>query len=335
MPIQLFGRDQIVVDYERNRHYTNSLDDSLNTRVAVGVRSKIRHWLDEVYRYIYSVGFLRITIVHWVLLVTWIVLLLNFTSVYRKMYNKSALFTTMCTNVLLFGISDILAQCAVCYMSSKMDPIPGFIDSTARNLIDQLQLSSGDHQLHRQNDRGEDDDDDISIFNDYGPSRLQTGMYDPGIEIDPGHHEESGDNSEDGSYKFDVYRWLCFMFWGLFLSFFQVPWYKFLNYFYTEDPTVVQVLERVLSDQLVYSPISLYCFFMYSNYIMEGGDADSFRKKIEKVYISTLGCNYLVWPMVQFVNFLVMPKHFQVPFSSSVGVLWNCFLSMRNASHSI
>lgn len=119
---------------------------------------------------------------------------------------------------------------------------------------------------------------------------------------------------------------------GIFISFFQAPWYKFLNFFYTEDPTVVQVFERVLSDQLLYSPISLYCFFMFSNYVMEGGDKDTLGKKIQRLYISTLGCNYLVWPMVQFINFLIMPRDFQAPFSSSVGVVWNCFLSMRNAS---
>lgn len=55
--------------------------------------------------------------------------------------------------------------------------------------------------------------------------------------------------------------------------------------------------------------------------------------EIQRLYIGTLGCNYLLWPAVQFINFLAVPKHLQVPFSSSVGVLWNCFLSMRNASH--
>lgn len=263
--------------------------------------------------------FYRVSIVHWIMLFIWVALLLCFTSVYRKLYDASALFATMCTNILLFGISDILAQSIHCYLSYTVDPVPQVIDSTARNIMNRIR---GDSVTDRDTESGYESDN-LSVFNDYGISPTPT---------DEIYHSEYDDAPE--THIFDFYRWICFMSWGFILSFFQVPWYKFLNYFYTEDPTVVQVLERVLSDQLLYSPVSLYCFFMYSNYIMEGGDAETFGKKIQRLYISTLGCNYLVWPTVQFINFLVVPKHFQVPFSSSVGILWNCFLSMRNASSS-
>lgn len=269
------------------------------------LRSLLQEWLDRVTH----LRVMRVSVVHWAVLSVWTALLLNFTSVYRTLYNKSPLFATMCTNVLLFGISDALAQSVHCYMSYTVDPVPRIVDTTARNLVSRF---TGDEGY---------ESDNLSVFNDYGET-----PYDDEI----GEEEDDEDFRE--THIFDFYRWICFMAWGFSVSFFQVPWYKFLNFFYTEDPTVVQVLERVLSDQLLYSPIQLYCFFMYTSYIMERGNLDTFNKKIQRLYISTLGCNYLVWPLVQFINFLAVPKHFQVPFSSSVGVLWNCFLSMRNAS---
>ncbi|CDO92418.1 unnamed protein product [Kluyveromyces dobzhanskii CBS 2104] len=298
--------------------------------------NKVHQWKAAVHELIYRLRhfkILKITIVHWAVLCTWIFLLLHFTSVYKAIYQSSALVATMCTNVLLFGTSDCLAQSISCFLSYKIDPVPDVVNKVTRSLVAGL-------SLHRSESFDDNNSDNVSIFNDYGGQR-------PSLEqpIEARHSNLSHDWNRDSDFDygadesahelFSFYRWICFMFWGWFLSFFQVPWYKFLNYFYTEDPTVVQVLERVLSDQLVYSPISLYCFFMYSNYIMEHGDADSFQIKIKNIYITTLGCNYLVWPMVQFINFSMVPKHLQVPFSSSVGVLWNCFLSMRNSSNSI
>lgn len=113
---------------------------------------------------------------------------------------------------------------------------------------------------------------------------------------------------------------------------FQVPWYVILNMLFTEDPSIVQTFERILSDQLFYSPISLYCFFAFANYIMEAGDVYTFRSKIKKIYLSTLAINYMLWPLMQFVNFSFIPKDDQPLFSSCVSVVWNVVLSLRNAS---
>ena len=309
MPIQLFDRDQIAVSYG-----DDDMERGWTRRASRNVREKLLEWARRVDDKIQGYTLLHVGIVHWTLLTIWVMLLVKVASVYGRMYKRSALFTTLCTNAVLFGTSDILAQCILQYTWDPVDPTPAALDATAHNLVSRYALF-GDQDSDAENDS-------ISLYNEYGPGATAQS---------PVPYHQSAQHPP----RFDFFRWLCFMAWGSFLSFFQVPWYKVLNFFYTEDPTVVQVLERVLSDQLVYSPISLYCFFMYSNYIMQKGDSASFKVKIQKVYLGTLGCNYLVWPPVQFINFLVVPKHLQVPFSSSVGVVWNCFLSMRNASHSV
>lgn len=314
----------------------HSFESGLRDRV-VGKIDEGKMWLWDMVDKIRHFKIFKITVIHWGVLVTWIGLLLHFTSVYRSLYRSSALLATMCSNVLLFGTSDCLAQCISCFMCYKVDPVPKALDDMTKNIMSGLGSHRRFSRMEEDDDYNDNDDmgsDDASIFNDYGIQR-DARHPDDEYRVDSQDMEWMSDFDSDvpDHELFSFYRWVCFMCWGWILSFCQVPWYKFLNYLYTEDHTFVQVLERVLTDQLVYSPISLYCFFMYSNYIMEHGDAASFETKIRNIYVSTLGCNYLVWPMVQFINFLLVPKHLQVPFSSSVGVLWNCFLSMRNSSN--
>lgn len=312
MSVQLFGRDQINVTFEeRSTSALRRLIEAINFRITA-TKDRIQEILDNVTH----LRIQRVSIVHWVLLAVWTGLLLSLTTTYAKLYGTSALLATMCSNVLLFGLSDILAQGIQCYLSYSGVPLGvavhpiGFMPDVGEDSFPFDTDSDNDSTV---------DNDDLSMFNDYGS---------PNPYTQPRHLFETDDAPE--THIFDFHRWVCFMFWGFILSFFQVPWYKFLNYFYTEDPSIIQVFERLLSDQLLYSPISLYCFFTYSNYIMESGDSITFARKIQRLFISTLGYNYMVWPLVQLINFSIVPKHLQVPFSSSVGIVWNCFLSMRN-----
>ncbi|SCV05900.1 LANO_0H17656g1_1 [Lachancea nothofagi CBS 11611] len=308
MPIQLWGKDQIKVVYEQDRNddFTPWSAQHSNHFQRPGLSGLIHKVKSGAQRFTASASDMsiwRIGITHWTMLTIWLVLLAKFSTLYAPWYARSAILTTLCTNAILFGISDILAQCISQYNGSTNMQLPQFLSFEPAESLDL------------------DIEDNVSMFNDYGPSTTI--------------NSEEGPVSFTKKSGFGFYRWFCFMAWGSGLAFFQVPWYRILNFLYTEDPTVVQTLERVLSDQLVYSPISLYCFFMYSNYVIEKGDSTTFKAKIGRVYLGTLGFNYVLWPPVQFINFLLMPKHFQVPFSSSIGVLWNCFLSIRNASNSL
>ena len=272
----------------------------------------------------------NITLLHWILLFLWVSILIYFTSIYRTFYNRNKLFATMCTNILLFGLSDLLAQSISCFFMTPIDPIPQFIDNANSHFIHNML-----YQHISENMDNDIESDDYSIFNDYGITPVTSYNTNISTESNNIFNIEDTLRNEANSTIFSIWRWICFMGWGAFISNFQVPWYKILNFFFTTDPTLIQIFERVLCDQLVYSPVFLFLFFTYSNYVMEGGNDNTLRIKIQKIYLSTLGCNLIVWPIAQIINFSIIPKHLQVPFSSSVGVLWNCFLSMRNSSNSI
>ncbi|CAB4252925.1 similar to Saccharomyces cerevisiae YOR292C Putative protein of unknown function [Maudiozyma barnettii] len=293
-------------------------DSSTENRII----HSIKKYIQQIRYFVYEKNFCHLTIIHYTLLVIWFSFLINNIAKYQKRYQESRLRASRYLNTILFGCSDILAQSITCYYSQRIDPIHGVFGSTTNNLLQRFQSTILPEEPNL--DTGYESDS-YSVFNDYGITPV------PSRES----HMRSYENTEEPNItKFNFTRFITFSLWGQCISFFQVPWYRILNFFFTEDPSVVQVFERVLADQLLYSPIFLFFFFTYSNFVMERGNKETFKVKIQKLYISTLGCNLLVWPLAQLINFSMIPKPFQIPFSSSVGVLWNCFLSMRNASDS-
>ena len=78
-------------------------------------------------------------------------------------------------------------------------------------------------------------------------------------------------------------------------------------------------------------------------------------RKFQEVYIPALKANYMVWPLVQILNFRVVPVQFQIvslphahlscsthlrlmielllqPLVSTVGIAWTAYLSLSNSS---
>lgn len=220
-----------------------------------------------------------------------------------KLMKTNRLIATIIANGLLNGFSDIVAQLITC-ISNKNNKI-SLTGDLLDNRISNNNVDSGDaldlEDLEYQNSLI--DNESIMLM-----------------------------DSVDHQNDVQLWRLICFTFWGSFMANFQVPWYVILNMLFTEDPSIVQTFERILSDQLFYSPISLYCFFAFANYIMEAGDVYTFRSKIKKIYLSTLAINYMLWPLMQFVNFSFITKDDQPLFSSCVSVVWNVVLSLRNAS---
>jgi protein Mpv17 len=66
--------------------------------------------------------------------------------------------------------------------------------------------------------------------------------------------------------------------------------------------------------------------------IAEGGGRRAVQAKLREMYVPTMKTNYMVWPVVQLVNFRVMPIQFQLPFVSCVGIAWTAYLSLTNAA---
>jgi protein Mpv17 len=86
------------------------------------------------------------------------------------------------------------------------------------------------------------------------------------------------------------------------------------------------IAARVLADQVVFSTAHM-AVFLSSMAIMEGTDP---KEKLQKSYISGLKANYMVWPLVQAINFKFVPLDLRVLVVNFVSLGWNCFLSYLN-----
>lgn len=248
--------------------------------------------------------------------------LAKLTTKYTELYMKNSLITIMVTNLVLYGISESLAQSILCFdRRARMFAI--YIRDPNRNRPD----DSEDAQAESNYRDADSDEEGLQNFIDF----LQSNNPDSSTFTPIGAQNNTDPMFVLQLTYFNFSRLAGFMCWGFIMSFAQCWWYKFLQ-IYSADPKFIEVLRKVLTDQLVYSPISLLCFYTYGTIILENGTWDDAKAKLAKLFFKTLLVNYSVWFPVQFFNFLLVPRSLQVPFSSSISVLWNCFLSIKNSS---
>lgn len=94
----------------------------------------------------------------------------------------------------------------------------------------------------------------------------------------------------------------------------------------TKQSTALPAVKRVAFDQLMFAPfgmapakmhhstltlIGLACFFTFMT-VTEGGGRRAVTRKFQDVYLPALKANFMLWPMVQMLNFRVIPLQFQI-----------------------
>lgn len=97
---------------------------------------------------------------------------------------------------------------------------------------------------------------------------------------------------------------------------------------------VTYVGSKILADQFVFS--SLYTvFFFYGVGLVSGKRLDECAEDVRHKFLPTYATDCAVWPLLQMVNFTLVPQHLRVLFVNVCNTAWNAFLSgMFNASHS-
>lgn len=251
--------------------------------------------------------------------------LVKLTTKYNELYMKNSLITIIVTNLVLYGISETLAQTILCFKASDAPVSVRLHDGRHSILFNSNDISFGNHDEEPYNEdeaTSDVDEENLDRFLEFLRNSDNSEPQDVSVP-------QVSRSPALTYYRFS--RLAGFMCWGFVMAFAQCSWYKFLQ-IYSKHPQFVEVLRKVMSDQFCFSPVSLFCFFTYGTIVLESGTWDDAKAKLRRLYLQTLMINYSVWFPVQFVNFLLVPRDFQVPFSSSVSVLWNCFLSMRNST---
>lgn len=243
---------------------------------------------------------MRIPLLNTSIIIIYSVFLLRLTWRFQTLHSIAA---AMITNILLYGLADTIAQTIVTVKSVRLP-----LDEEA---------STGTVYTDDP-----DEDEHVEMFMSF---------YE---------RESSSHRVEEAPFQnaitpsipqFNFWRLTMFMVYGFLLSFVQQPWYYIVNNIYDEKNVIISSIMRVLTDQLCFSPLSLCAFFVYTTVVIEGGNKSDVEKKLKSKYVTTLGINYMVWPLAQFINFAVVPPQLMLPFSSTIGVFWTAFLCYRNA----
>ncbi|KAG0001023.1 hypothetical protein BGZ79_005203 [Entomortierella chlamydospora] len=66
--------------------------------------------------------------------------------------------------------------------------------------------------------------------------------------------------------------------------------------------SISPALKRMVADQALFAPVGLALFFTGLT-LLEGGSFQDIKDKLSNTYLPTLKANYMVWPLVQLVNF--------------------------------
>ncbi|XAO21957.1 hypothetical protein I312_100718 [Cryptococcus bacillisporus CA1280] len=92
----------------------------------------------------------------------------------------------------------------------------------------------------------------------------------------------------------------------------------------------IQLVKRVVADQTVMAPIGLV-IFVGSMGVMEGHTVEEIKEKFQDIYVPAILANWKIWPIIQGINFKLMPIQYRVPFQSTCGIAWTLYLSLLNA----
>ena len=153
----------------------------------------------------------------------------------------------------------------------------------------------------------------------------------------PLHEQDLLPDSKFLPPPFDFERLTRFMAYGFGMAPVQFTWFKFLSRAFpiTKTAGLGPALKMVAFDQLIFAPVgerySSYCrimdiadlclgiatFFTVMT-IAEGGGRRAVSHKLRDMYLPTLKANFMVWPLVQIINFRIMPIQFQLVSSSPV-----------------
>ncbi|KAH0949444.1 hypothetical protein HN011_000295 [Eciton burchellii] len=91
-------------------------------------------------------------------------------------------------------------------------------------------------------------------------------------------------------------------------------------------------IKKVACDQLFFAP-TFIAVLLVTIGICQGKNIEKLKMKLKNEYGDILKNNYKLWPMVQLINFSLVPLHYQTLIVQSVALLWNSYVSYKTNSN--
>ena len=93
---------------------------------------------------------------------------------------------------------------------------------------------------------------------------------------------------------------------------------------------VTALAKKLLFTQTVFSIVSITSFYIFVS-SLEGKDLQGTKSELEQKLLPTFYTNLKIWPLLQLINFTLVPLKLQVLYVNFMQVWWNAYLSfMKN-----
>ncbi|KAF8933043.1 hypothetical protein BGZ58_006616 [Dissophora ornata] len=266
---------------------------------------------------------------------------------YNRQYQARPILTICTTNAILAGISDTLTQKYLAPAATKSSlSTSSHLKEDARELAQDIELT-----LHEPHSSVKTTKDAVDLTTSHGEQAVKDknmpeGHMNGGQEIIQSdyqaieEHQPTSDSTSISTPSLDFARMGRFMFYNFSVAPLIHTWYSFLEKNFPINitspsssvnssvkslpapssrliQTMTPALKRMVADQTLFAPAGLALLFTGLT-VLEGGGVQEIKDKLNNNYLTTLKANYAVWPIVQLVNFSLMPLQLRLPFVSVI-----------------
>ncbi|XP_050532573.1 PXMP2/4 family protein 4-like [Daktulosphaira vitifoliae] len=132
-----------------------------------------------------------------------------------------------------------------------------------------------------------------------------------------------------GDNEFDFVRAARF---GLFGAFYVAPtlnaWLTVARFLYPRND-IRSAIKKALLEQVIYSPCAMVSFY-FGMSLLEGKTAEEAKQEVKNKFFPTYQVGVVVWPVLQVVNYTMVPEKNRIPFVSICSLGWSSFLAYMN-----
>jgi len=129
---------------------------------------------------------------------------------------------------------------------------------------------------------------------------------------------------------YDLLRTAKIAFWAfLFFTPIVSTWFDFLEA-QLPGTSFDVALQRMICDQFMMAPFVLSLFFCVTA-LMDGKGINGAIMKVKENIWNTLKVNWMIWPLVQVINFSFIPPHERVLFVNIINMPWTAYLAYQAA----
>ncbi|XP_076674585.1 mpv17-like protein [Andrena cerasifolii] len=120
---------------------------------------------------------------------------------------------------------------------------------------------------------------------------------------------------------------------SLYGGFFVAPtlycWIRCSSHFWPKSD-LKSAITKALIEQVTYSPTAMCCFFFGMN-LLELKPVAECVEEVKQKFWPTYKIGVCVWPVLQTINFFLIPEHNRVVYVSFCSLIWTSFLSYMKA----